>query len=198
MFDLGGVLLEWSPEKILQACFGEPAVREAVRQGAFGHQDWQDLDRGTLQEGEAVVRFSRRCGRPESEMAEFLRQVKRSLVPIAGTVRLLEDLHARGIPLYCLSNMTEPCADYLRQEHGFFRLFRGIVISGSVKMIKPDHAIYRHALQTFGLAAGETVFIDDLARNVEAARSVGLQAIQFVSPEDCRAKLAQLLNGTGR
>ncbi len=195
MFDLGGVLLEWSPEKILQTMFVEEAAREAVRQGAFLHPDWLEMDRGTLAEDEAIVRFSERCGRSREEMTEFFGEVKRSLRPIAGTVQLLEDLHGRGIPLYCLSNMTEPCAAYLQGQHEFFRRFQGIVISGCVKMIKPDGAIYRHAVETFGIEAAETVFIDDRPENIEAARQVGLQGIEFISPEDCRMRLKGLLNG---
>lgn len=195
IFDLGGVLLEWSPEKILQTVFDDPAAQEAVRQGAFLHPDWLELDRGTLAEDEAIVRIGRRCGRSRAEIVAFFRHVKRSLTPVAGPVRLLEDLHEAGVPVYCLSNMTEPCADYLRQEHAFFRLFRGIVISACVKLVKPDPAIYQYALTIFGVAAAETVFIDDRADNVAAARQVGLQAIQFVSPGDCRARLRPLLNG---
>ncbi len=193
IFDLGGVLFEWSPEKILAAVFAEPAAREAVRVGAFEHPDWQDLDRGTLLEAEAVDRFARRCGRSEAEMLELFREVRRSLKPIAGTVKVLEDLHARGVGLYCLSNMSEACADHLMAEHAFFGRFRGIVISGCVKLIKPDPAIYRHALATFGLQAHETVFVDDRQDNVEAARQVGLRAIRFVCPEQCRAGLGPLL-----
>ncbi len=195
IFDLGGVLLEWSPEKILRTVFDDPAAREAVRQGAFLHPDWLELDRGTLAEDEAIIRFGQRCGRSQAEMVAFFHAVKQSLAPVDGTVQLLEGLHRAGVPVYCLSNMTEPCADYLRREHAFFRLFRGIVISASNQMVKPDPAIYRHALTAFGVVAAETVFIDDRADNVEAARQVGLLAIQFVSPSDCRTKLARLLNG---
>lgn len=194
IFDLGGVLLEWSPDRILEACFADPAAREAVREGAMLHPDWQELDRGTLLEIDAVERFAERCGRSCEEMVAFFRHVKRSLVPIDGTVRLLEELHGRGVPLYCLSNMTEPCANYLRAAYGFFGCFRDIVISGEIRMIKPDPAIYRHALRQFGLAAHETVFIDDRADNCESARQVGLHAIQFASAEDCRRRLLGMLD----
>jgi putative hydrolase of the HAD superfamily len=195
MFDLGGVLLEWSPEKILQAVFADPAARDAVRQGAFLHPDWLDLDRGTLLEDDAIDRFSRRCRRSREEMVAFFGQVKRSLRPMRGSVQLLEDLHSEGTPLYCLSNMTEPCARYLMHKHAFFRLFRGIVISAAIRQVKPDPGIYHHALSTFGIRPAETVFIDDRPENVEAARCVGLQAIHFVSSEDCREQLRQLRNG---
>lgn len=195
IFDLGGVLLDWSPDRILNECFDEPAVRQRVRRDVFCHPDWQELDRGTLLEAEAADRFSRRCGRSRQEMAAIFHVLKHSLLPIDGTIRLLEDLHACGVPLFCLSNMTEACATFLRRQHAFFGRFRGVVISAAVKMIKPDPAIFRHAIETFGISPGQTVFIDDLAHNVEGARQAGLHAIQFLSPEDCRAKLMPLLNG---
>lgn len=193
IFDLGGVLLEWHPEKILAACFDEPATRDLVRRGTFHHPDWHDIDRGTLLEPDAIARFSQRCGRGHNEIAGLFQEVRRSLQPIAGTVQLLEDLHARNIPLYCLSNMSEPFADYLQQHYVFFQLFRGIVISAAVQLIKPEPAIFQHAIETFGVCAAQTVFIDDLLPNVQAARDCGLHAIHFTSPQDCREQLTDLL-----
>ena len=60
-------------------------------------------------------------------------------------------------------------------------------------MLKPEPAIYKHLVETTGIVPAESVFIDDLQRNVIAARESGLHAIQFTSPEACRAELRAYL-----
>ena len=99
--------------------------------------------------------------------------VPAALTPIAGTVALLQRLHARGHALYFLSNMPEPYAHHLEAAHHFLRLFRRGVFSARVKMIKPEPAIFSHAAESFGTAPALSLFIDDMARNAEAARRSG-------------------------
>jgi 2-haloacid dehalogenase len=63
-------------------------------------------------------------------------------------------------------------------------------VSGEVKLLKPDPAIYFLALDRFGLKPAEALFIDDREINVEGALAVGMQAHLFVDAEDLRARLA--------
>ena len=65
-----------------------------------------------------------------------------------------------------------------------------IVVSGQVKLLKPDPAIYFLALDRFGLKPAEALFIDDREINVEGALAVGMKAHLFVDAEDLRARLA--------
>ena len=55
-----------------------------------------------------------------------------------------------------------------------------------------DPAIYNVLLERYGLSAGECIFVDDSAKNIDAARSVGMQAVHFVEPIDLRAQLRGL------
>jgi putative hydrolase of the HAD superfamily len=66
------------------------------------------------------------------------------------------------------------------------------VISARVKMIKPEPAIFRHMLDQFQLDPQETVFIDDLSANIEAAAQFGIHTIHFTSPAQCRKALVKL------
>jgi FMN phosphatase YigB (HAD superfamily) len=58
--------------------------------------------------------------------------------------------------------------------------------------VKPDARIYRHLLETYGLAAEDCVFIDDSAANVAGAEAVGLTGLHFQSPERLRRELTEL------
>ena len=45
VFDLGGVLLRWRPQELIDAFYAEAHLREALRREAFHHSDWIELDR---------------------------------------------------------------------------------------------------------------------------------------------------------
>ncbi len=82
--------------------------------------------------------------------------------------------------------MSEPMFGHLKSSHEFFGLFHGIVVSAVVKSVKPEPAIYEQLRVQFALDFAESVFIDDLPRNVEGARALGLPAIHFESTAQVR------------
>jgi len=197
IFDFGGVLVNWQPEAIIAGFYAEPALRDAIRRHAFQHDDWLEMDRGTLDEPTVIRRFAARMARPEAEMVALFDHVRVSLTPIEPTVALLTELHGRGYRLYGLSNMSASIFAYLKSLHAFFDLFHGIVVSADVKSVKPEPAIYEHLRSRFALDFGESVFIDDLPRNVESARALGLPAIRFESTAQVRRELEPLLARAG-
>ena len=109
-----------------------------------------------------------------------------------ATVDLLHRLHDKGHRLYFLSNMPEPYAMHLESSHHFFSRFTDGVFSSRVKLIKPEPEIFELATKRFGIDPSQTVFIDDIAKNVEVARAHGWHAIQFITAEQVEADLAAL------
>ena len=193
IFDFGGVVVNWQPEAIISGFYSEPALRDALRTHGFQHDDWLEMDRGTLDEPTVIRRLAVRMARPEAEMAALFDHVRASLTPIEPTVALLAELRARGYRLYGLSNMSASIFAYLKSLHTFFELFHGIVVSAVVKSVKPEPGIYEHLRSQFALDFGESVFIDDLPRNVESARALGLPAIRFESTAQVRRELEPML-----
>ena len=189
IFDFGGVLLDWRPQHIIESFSADEQLRRRLRADVFGHPDWVEMDRGTLGEDEAMVRFAARIDRPLAEMQDLLGRVRESLTPIPETLALLDDLARRGIPLYGLSNMSAAMFEHLESRHDIWSVFRGIVISGRVRLIKPDPRIYAHVADTYALDPRHTAFVDDMPVNVEAAAAHGFEAIRFESPAQCRAAL---------
>ena len=193
VFDAGGVILEWNPPRVIAELYPDPAVQAEIRQRIFEHPDWHEFDRGTITETAAPEHFAKLSGRKPDEVRHLLRVTAESLTPIAGTIRLLEDLAAGGVHLFLLSNMPESTYNLLVKRHAFFAHFKHLVISGKILMLKPEPAIYKHLVEVTGIVPSESVFIDDLTRNVIAARESGLHAIQFTGPEACRAELRAYL-----
>lgn len=189
IFDFGGVLIRWKPQEIIDGFYSDPLLRTQLRQAVFQHPDWIEVDRGSLDEEEAVQRFAARMQRPPEEMRALMLAVRHSLTPMEQSIALTRQLTQRNIPLYGLSNMPAQVFTYLRERYEHWQVFQGIVISGEVKLIKPDAAIFEHILQQYQLDPIETAFIDDHAPNVEAARQLGLHAIQFRDAQQCEHEL---------
>lgn len=193
IFDLGGVVFDWNPDHIVSRVQPQPELRAVLKEALFGHADWRMFDRGTLTEPELIQRLQLRLGPAQPEVELILDAVRNSLVEKPETLELLRSLQGQGTPLYCLSNMPASIYAHLRQRHSFWDVFNGIVISGEVKMMKPEPEVFLHLLATFGLRAEESVFIDDLPANIASARQVGLHAICFEDAAQCRRELHQIL-----
>lgn len=111
--------------------------------------------------------------------------------PIEPMITLAESLKNR-LPHLLLSNTNAIHMDYVFEHYPFLRDFDAHILSHEVGLLKPDPAIYRHAVTKYGLTAARTVFIDDISANAEAARQAGLQAIHFQNFDQARAELTKL------
>lgn len=192
IFDLGNVLLKWDPQTVIDNTFDGSEYEGKFHTGLFAEERWQAFDRGDVTENEIKQDLNAILG-IEPEWADtLLENVKNSLVSLPESVQLLEALYEEGLSLYCLSNMPREFYTRLQEMHNFWHHFDHITISGHVNLIKPDKAIYKYVIETNDLVPQESIFIDDLAENVEAARSCGLHGIQFIDIVDCKNQLHQI------
>ena len=163
-----------------------------VHREVFAHPDWLAMDRGDLTEEVAVERFAARTGKPPEAMGQLMDAVREGLAPLPASIRLLEELAGLGVPLYCLSNLHASNTGYLMARHEFFTLFRGVVFSALVRLMKPERAIYELSARRFGLTPEVCVFVDDSAANVTGAHDAGWRAIRFTDARACRDQLEAL------
>lgn len=98
-------------------------------------------------------------------------------------------LKQRGLLTAILSNMGDSVLENMKREFDWLSRFDVLVWSYQLRMAKPDPAIYRHVLKELGTRPQETLFLDDKRVNVEAARALGIQAIEFSTVERLRADL---------
>jgi HAD superfamily hydrolase (TIGR01509 family) len=101
-----------------------------------------------------------------------------------GLIKFLENLPPAVETLWCLSNDVSQWSRKLRQWHSLTKHFAGFVISGDVGHRKPDARIYEATLQKIGRPAVECVFVDDRIKNLDAAKRLGFQTVQFCPTAD--------------
>jgi putative hydrolase of the HAD superfamily len=198
VFDFGGVMLRWQPLEFLPRLLPRRATTpettlgwaRAIFQGFGG--DWGEFDRGVIEADALAQRIAARTGLSVQEARHLIEAIPAELEPLPDSVALLRRLHEAGRELYFLSNMPEPYARHIEATHDFLAMFRRGIYSARVRMIKPDPAIFEHARALFGAEAAPLVFIDDVAKNIEAARASGWQAIHFVNAGQCEAELRSL------
>lgn len=192
VFDLGGVLIDWDPRYLYRQLFADPADMEEFL-GSVCTPDWHRAHDLGVHIAESCEQLAVR--HPEHRDLIML-WAERGEEMAAGqfddTVELLSELKASGMPCYALSNM-EPDAFELRlARFGFMQWFDAHVISGIEGVAKPDRRIFEILLSRHGLRPERCVFVDDKARNVDAARELGLVALHFSSAPKLRRDLQAL------
>jgi putative hydrolase of the HAD superfamily len=122
---------------------------------------------------------------------EILRQVEVEIWahPDPDMLDWVSQLHRAGIRTGLLSNMPLDLMKHVRANCKWMENFAFKTFSAEVRLLKPDPAIYEHTLRGLGVSAKETLFVDDREPNVRAARTLGIQAIQFRSIRQLRQDL---------
>jgi len=193
VFDLGGVLLDWDPRYLYRKLFpGDPAAMEAFL-GEVCTVEWNERQDAGRTFAEAVAELMPRHEDKRHLIEAFGRRFD-EMIPGAldGTVEIVRELKARGVPLYALTNWSSETFPAQRVRFPFLDWFDGIVVSGDEGMIKPDLRIFRILLDRYRVAADESVFIDDNPENARAASTLGIHGIHFQSPGQLRRELAAL------
>lgn len=198
VFDFGGVLLRWQPaefmRRLLPAQAGDAAAAEALTERFFeGFEgDWGRFDGGTIEPAELALLIARRTGLARADVERVIAAVPDELQPVPEVVAMVEQLKARGHRLWFLSNMPVPYAAAIEAAHPIGDWFEGGLYSSRVGLRKPAAAVFDLLAGRFDLDPATTLFIDDAARNIEAARRLGWRTLHFADPASCRAELVRL------
>lgn len=192
VFDIGNVLIRWAPLDIIQNYFGEEGISQDLTLKIFKSPVWFDLNLGKLTEKEAIQIYSQQLDLPQAKLEGLMGAVRESLKPVDGSLELLDELYGKKVPLYSITDNVIEIVQFLRSRYDFFHKFSGIVVSAEIGVLKPSPLIYNRLIESHHLIPEETVFIDDLAKNVQGAIDVGLQGIHFTDAAQCRLDLRKL------
>ncbi|MGD0971384.1 MAG: HAD family phosphatase [Desulfobaccales bacterium] len=189
-FDLGNVLVKvdhlrfcrglaelagWPPQEIYAAVF-----QSRLETG---------YDRGRLSSREFHRRLQARF-RLDLPFPRFRDLWNEIFDPLEDMQEVVARL-ARRYPLYLLSNTNSLHFRYLRERFAsLLKHFRALILSYRVGSRKPEAAIFQALLREAGLPPARILYIEDNEDFVAAARTHGLTAWIFVSPQDFKERLS--------
>lgn len=192
VFDLGGVLIDWNPRHLYRKLIPDEAAMERFL-AEVCNQEWNArLDAGyPFAQGVAEL-IAAHPDQAELIAAYHDRWFEMLGGSLEGTVAILRELRRAGVRTYALSNWSAETFPGTQARYPFLDELDGVLISGDVKVGKPDPAIFREFLARFALTAQSTVYIDDWEWNVTAAAGLGMVALRFTDAAQLRSDLRSL------
>jgi 2-haloacid dehalogenase len=192
VFDIGGVLLDWDPRHLYRKLIADPAEL-ADFLGRICTPSWHLAhDLGTDTEQSCRELAARHPDLAELIMAWAHRGEEMVAGQIDAAVQVLAEVKAAGLRCLALSNMEADRFAQRQSRYPFFGLFDGCVISGIEGVAKPDRRIFEVLLCRYDLEPAATVFVDDMAANVAAARELGVTAVRYSTAQQLRSDLRGL------
>ncbi|MFI5733445.1 HAD family hydrolase [Kribbella sp. NPDC051587] len=191
VFDIGGVLLDWSPDYLYADLIPDVEQRKRFLT-EVATPDWnaqQDAGR-TWSEAvaELVGLHPQHREWIEAYDTGWLKMVKGVF---EDTAELLNEIRALGLPTYALTNFSQEKWEVAQEAFPILTVFDGEVVSGAEQTMKPGEKIYRILLERFDLDPARTFYTDDMRYNVDGARAVGIDAELFTGAADLRAHLRE-------
>ncbi len=191
VFDLGGVVLRWEPERAFQQVMPADQVGDFMDEISFcewnhGHDAGRDWDEG---EAELISRMPHRRREIEAYRRYFDRTIS-GMVP--GTGAIIAELQQAGIRVLALTNWSADLFRPTRRRFGLLQRFDGIVVSGEEGIAKPDPALFSVVFDRYHVEPKRAVFVDDTERNCTTAEGLGMEVVRFRDAAAARSRLAEL------
>ena len=189
IFDIGNVLTDfrWA-EFLADKGFTKEEV-ERIAKASVLTPVWAELDRGAWSFEEVMAGFVKNDPAIEEKLHQAFDDMTDIVTIRDYSVDWIRELKKQGFRVYYLSNFSEKIERECEKALVFRKETDGGILSWKDKLIKPDPTFYQLLLERYHLIADESVFIDDLEANVEAARKLGIHGIVFQSKEQVQEEL---------
>lgn len=183
VFDVGDVLLHYSPEAELEHFFpGDRKKHERLMRKIIRTPYWNMLDRGSLTLEEAIAAMTGRDKDLAGDIRTMLENFLSFNTVVEEGVHALHACCAHGKRTFVLSNYQDWAFDRVEAQYDFFTLFEAKIVSAKVGMVKPNPEIYAYVTKKYGLEPDRTLFIDDTPANIEGAMHMGWQGFCLNRP----------------
>jgi putative hydrolase of the HAD superfamily len=188
IFDYGGVLCALPTDAQISELAGLAGLTiETFLQGYWYHRRAYDCN--DLTDSKYWKEIGKSSGKTytDQQVSEFVRHDVRFWLKLdQPMLEWSRAIRAAGIHTGIISNMPEVLGTHIRQHSRLFDEFDHVTLSYEIRSAKPEAKIYRSCLASLGLAARDTLFLDDKVENVHAAQALGMHAIEYIN----RSRLA--------
>ncbi len=194
IFDIGRVLVKVDVPRAIEGLQQGISMSPTELWSAIEKDPrWHDWQEGRISPHDWHLHVTKRLG-SRLNFTEFRDAWNRSLHPVPLQTDDFIQTIAKKHKLALLSNTDPIHVAHLESTFCFFQFFPAStrIYSCSVRASKPSPVIFQAALKAINTPASQAVFIDDILDYVEAARSLGLHAIQYQNPAQLRSDLRTL------
>lgn len=190
VFDIGNVLIRWDQEIPFRSLIPDESARAAFFRDVLPSEWNLEQDRGRLwaeAEAERIALFP-----DHADLIRAYRARWHEMVPgaIAANVAVLEAAQRAGIRCFAITNFAADTFAEAQDRFPFLKTFEGIVVSAHERLIKPDPAIFRLFADRHGVAPQDCLFIDDSAKNITTAASLGFATVHVTPETELRRAVA--------
>lgn len=194
VFDLGRVLVNFESREYLKEFGYDDETVEKLNEIIFKSQEWLNCDSGTYHNNTDIAEILIEKYPDYSEMIKkvLTKEWVKMLTLKEDTAEYLKELKSRGFKIYILSNLSKESYDY-NSKYEFFKYTDGGVYSYEVKKIKPDPEIYTELLKKYNLIPEETIFIDDVKENIDAANKLKINGVIFENLDQVKKEVETLI-----
>lgn len=193
IFDMGGVLVEYNPEKFVRSLgYEDQEEIDYIVNHIYISTTWKDMDAGRISADEGHKLLVDTIDDKYKEDAKILVYKWWKLFePTKGMLDLIKELYDKGYSIYLLSNASDDHPMYW-QQLPYKNYFKELYVSSFHKLLKPNKEIYEDFFSTIKINKEECIFIDDSIENVNAAIDFGLKSHRFISKDELSDYLKSL------
>lgn len=194
VFDVGRVLVDFNWRTYLKSFHYDEKTKNAIAEGMFLSETWQKFDRSEMSDQQLIDEFISHIPEYAKEVREVFEHCGKTVSVYEDTKDWIDELKQDGYKIYVLSNYPKKMyEDTVDTQLVFLKKIDGGIFSYEVKMIKPEHAIYKALIEKFNINPKEAVFLDDNKANIKAGNEVGFHTILVTNPKEAREQLRELL-----
>ena len=194
IFDIGGVLVDYDWKTYLDSFHFPPEKAEVIARATFLSAAWSELDREALSIDEITAMMTAAAPQYAEDILTVFRGLRHTIRRRDYACGLIRSLQGRGFKVYYLSNYSSHTLRQTRKALDFLPLMDGGLFSYEVKQVKPEPEIFASLLARYpDVRPEESVFFDDSAANIEAAKRAGFHGIVFRELTQAMAELNSYL-----
>ena len=193
LFDLGGVFFDWNPKYFFKSIFSSNEELNYFLTHVCNNEWNIQQDAGKLikdAENDLINKFPQYSKEIKMYYSNHRKMIKGTF---KSSIDQLLELKSRDYLCYVLSNWSAETFKGMEEDYPFMKNFDGIIISGEVKLIKPNKSIYELAISRFNLKPEETIFVDDKLENIQTAKSLNFKTIHLINPNKIKDEINNFL-----
>lgn len=122
-------------------------------------------------------------------ISELKRTIRNNIEAIDGTKEIIEQLHKKGFKLGLLSDHAREWIEYCEKKFKYHKLFHSKVYSFEIEARKPDEKTFFEILKRLNEKPETCLFVDDLQKNIDGAKKLGMDTILFKNPKQLKRDL---------